>query len=458
MIYLYRYMCYMIRLGVALLFSALCMVSMVQAAPQLIQDMRVGSSPNPLGSGARALGMGSAFIAVADDATAASWNPAGLVQLETPELSIVGSSLRRSEQHVSVTFPAVNGDQQWQSSEINYFSVATPSQIFGYPVVVSLNYQALYDFNRKMNYNYQYSGSEVTPPLGLMDWTINQRNDYKQSGGLRAISPALAFNLTPAVTAGFTLNWWTDKLGYANGWSSESTSMATGTFGVGVAQAATNITIRQQEIYDKIDGLNAHMGLMWEVSPKIRLGAVLKSPFTIKMRHRFSAVTTGTVIGSSSITENVNLHLPWSYGLGAALRYSDAFTVALDVFRTEWSYMYMQSENGIKTNPIDGLPMSQTRVKATQQVRLGSEYLFILPKIVIPVRAGIYYDPQPSPDGKENVYGISLGSGLAYKNLVFDLAYTFDWGNGLNGTATGVPNSQYKLRRHRLYSSLIVHF
>ena len=33
------------------------------------------ASPNPVGSGARALGMGGAFIAVADDATSASWNP-----------------------------------------------------------------------------------------------------------------------------------------------------------------------------------------------------------------------------------------------------------------------------------------------------------------------------------------------------------------------------------------------
>ena len=31
-----------------------------------------------LGGGARAMGMGSAFIAVADDATAGFWNPAGL--------------------------------------------------------------------------------------------------------------------------------------------------------------------------------------------------------------------------------------------------------------------------------------------------------------------------------------------------------------------------------------------
>ena len=56
----------------------------------IYQDISIASSPNPVGSGARAVGMGGAFIAVADDATAASWNPAGLVQLERPELSIVG--------------------------------------------------------------------------------------------------------------------------------------------------------------------------------------------------------------------------------------------------------------------------------------------------------------------------------------------------------------------------------
>ena len=53
----------------------------------------INSTPLPVGSGARAIGQGSAFIAVADDATAASWNPGALMQLERPELSVVGSFL-----------------------------------------------------------------------------------------------------------------------------------------------------------------------------------------------------------------------------------------------------------------------------------------------------------------------------------------------------------------------------
>ena len=42
-----------------------------------------------LGAGARAAGMGDAFVAVADDATGAYWNPAGLGQIQSPEIAFM---------------------------------------------------------------------------------------------------------------------------------------------------------------------------------------------------------------------------------------------------------------------------------------------------------------------------------------------------------------------------------
>src|SRR5262252_10345012 len=56
---------------------------------------QVGVSFNRTGSGARAAGMANAFVAVSDDGTAASWNPAGLAQLRKPELSAVSSTNER---------------------------------------------------------------------------------------------------------------------------------------------------------------------------------------------------------------------------------------------------------------------------------------------------------------------------------------------------------------------------
>jgi hypothetical protein len=46
-----------------------------------------------MGVGARALGMGSAFTAVADDSTAAFWNPAGLARLKKAEATFMHADL-----------------------------------------------------------------------------------------------------------------------------------------------------------------------------------------------------------------------------------------------------------------------------------------------------------------------------------------------------------------------------
>jgi len=71
------------------LFGSLISCALLAASGAAWGQIEVNSSPNTVGSGARALGMGRAFIAVADDATAASWNPGGLTQLERPEISLV---------------------------------------------------------------------------------------------------------------------------------------------------------------------------------------------------------------------------------------------------------------------------------------------------------------------------------------------------------------------------------
>lgn len=55
-----------------------------QEPPQPIVNLQLNFSD----PGARSLGFGGAFIGLADDATAAFANPAGLVQLGRPEVSI----------------------------------------------------------------------------------------------------------------------------------------------------------------------------------------------------------------------------------------------------------------------------------------------------------------------------------------------------------------------------------
>ena len=131
-------------------------------------------SPNPVGSGARALGFG-AFIAVADDATAASWNPGGLIQLKTAEISVVGNY---SCQKADYTFSETTDSHSTSLTDLNYLSVAYPFTLWNRNMVISINYQALYDFTRKVSCQYEYTSD---------DTDFDVQRSYGQSGSLSAV-------------------------------------------------------------------------------------------------------------------------------------------------------------------------------------------------------------------------------------------------------------------------------
>ena len=66
----------------------LALLGSAPATGQVLTSIEFSFS-NP---GARSMGFGGAFVALADDATAAFANPAGLVQLTRPEISLEGRS------------------------------------------------------------------------------------------------------------------------------------------------------------------------------------------------------------------------------------------------------------------------------------------------------------------------------------------------------------------------------
>jgi len=70
------------RISLIGLLPLLCLV----AGPGPARADKYAAEFLKIGAGARALGMGEAFVAVADDGTAGYWNPAGLVFVERREL------------------------------------------------------------------------------------------------------------------------------------------------------------------------------------------------------------------------------------------------------------------------------------------------------------------------------------------------------------------------------------
>ena len=62
-------------------------------------------------------------------------------------------------------------------------------------------------------------------------------------------------------------------------------------------------------------------------------------------------------------------------------------------------------------------------------------------------------------DDVKDFYGLSLGSGVAYKQFVFDFAYQFRWADDVD-TSNLIPNSGTKAdeRQHTFLASFIYHF
>lgn len=217
------------------------------------------SAPLPVGSGARALGQAGAFTAVADDATAASWNPAGLTQLESPEVSAVYRYSAREDSHESQTSDLEIGQNQYHSSELNYLSAVYPFLLNNRNAVVSVNYQESYDYTYAFSARFDGRNQEsvnttlnqiatqsitnthtspflnVTSITDITTETESQIDkdlnlallsgiDFRQSGTIDAISPAFAFDVNSRFSLGLTINIYTD--GASRGNPIESTLVA----------------------------------------------------------------------------------------------------------------------------------------------------------------------------------------------------------------------------------------
>ena len=429
----------------------ICSGFLTSAFAQTLQRIEVPSSLNPVGSGARALGMGGAFIAVADDATAASWNPGGLIQLETPEVSIVGAYFNRAEDNTFGTNPEASGSQDVSKSNTNYLSATYPFNFLRHNMVISLNYQYLYDFTRDWKFTLIQKDLELS---------ATQNIDYHQQGSLSAFGIAYCLQITPQFSFGLTLNFWENGI-YRNRWEQKSTQMGYGTY---VGYDFTS-EIRSHIQYS-FSGFNANLGILWNINSNLTVGAVLKTPFTADLRREstgstailFPSYPAADTRSSSSSVEEQELDMPISYGIGFAYRFSDEFTASIDIYRTEWDDYILTDSNGNRTSPISGEYIGDSDIDPTHQVRMGAEYLFIKSNYVIPLRGGIFYDPAPAEGSPDDFYGLSLGSGIAYGRFLFDIAYQYRFGNNVGTSIMKNLNFSQDASEHTVYSSVIIHF
>jgi len=421
---------------VAFLYSTFFAISIPLASIET--SLEIASAPNPVAPGARSLGAGGTSITLSDDATSAYFNPAQLIRLLKKEFSIGFCKMRRKEQLLSGKYPGSMDAHHVSARNINFASVTYPFSLYNRNMVVSLSYQELYDFNRDWK-------------LNLYD---NMNIDYLQYGQLTALAMAYCIQIKESISFGITLNYFDNDI-TNNQWNQK--------YNLSIQMSDTWLRNYSKEEVYTFKGWNANIGLLWRMK-NLTFGAIIKTPFVANIKHdiHISEMDSdnNTITPKESYEERKEkLEMPMSYGIGISYKYSHQFIVAVDFYRTQWDNFIYRDEKGNENSPINGKSASLSNTNPTHQVRMGCEYRFIdrKNKRIIPVRAGVFYDPAPSTGCPDNIYGVSFGFGLTQKLFSFDIAYQYRFGNNIGKDTLKHLNFSQDVKEHKLHLSFILY-
>src|SRR5258708_17913755 len=179
------------------------------AHAQAVQNVVLRNSFNPTGAGARGLGMGGAFIAVADDGTAASFNPAGLAQLRRTELAIVGfSDDLTSTLSVPRANTVITSESSARHGAIDFGGMAIPFEVAGRNLTLQASYQRSVDLfgQGKATVQDTIPLSDVDPRLSGFGAFIAYISPA-QSGPFQTVSLSAGYQVAPRLSLGASVNY-----------------------------------------------------------------------------------------------------------------------------------------------------------------------------------------------------------------------------------------------------------
>lgn len=244
-----------------------------------------------LGAGARARAMGGAFTGVADDASALTWNPAGLVQVDKIQASISGVylPLQLETKLTYATNPSRNIDSKFSDDKVkpSFASFASPIRIKGHPFMASITYNSMQN-----QINVEYNAADTTFYAQAQQTTFfgnaTKESRRTNTGGLDAISLGFGTGLYGDLAIGGAVNIYTG--------STESTHRAdfTKVLPITGSQISDSIQFHSAStVFDKADsrGFNFTTSLFYR-KDKFRAGLIVKTPFQLVTDHDLQRADT----------------------------------------------------------------------------------------------------------------------------------------------------------------------
>ena len=184
------------------------------------------------------------------------------------------------------------------------------------------------------------------------------------------------------------------------------------TFGDFIRELKVEVTNR----FEVDDGDSFVIGGLYRINKQWAWGFVIKPSYTLDVKHHRLVISRdGDPVEKARVvtdkTFDSEFDFPFILGTGITWRPTDLITLSTDLTWTDWSG-FTFSEEGRKTNPVSGRPLSEGKSDDTFTLRLGCEYLIICNNHIIPLRCGIGYDPAPAVNSVDDFYTLNVGTGI----------------------------------------------
>ena len=358
--------------------------------------------------GARSLGLGGAFLALADDATAAYTNPAGLTVLARPEVSLEARRWSATTQFTDegrafgapseIGTDTLEGIRRGETSEdtigASFLSYVYPQDRWA----IAVYRHELANFKSSFRSQGAYLAEIGDQIFRLFPVSADMDLEIVNFG------VAGAFQVTPDLSLGLGLSFYDFDLDSTTRRFSLRTDSDLeepgGFFGPPDFSEDNIESLQQQRGSDNDVAVN--LGLVWRASPTITVGAVYRQgpSFEFDALDRGGSPAGPDAMRPIRASNVVPFRVPNVFGAGLAFRPTDPITVTLDINRIEYSRLTSRMQS-IFFEADDDSPaaleradaLSKLKVDDGTEIRLGFEYVFLNLRNPLALRLGVWHDP-----------------------------------------------------------------
>lgn len=333
------------RLLIALIVAA---AIAAHAGAQSSAEVNVGGLQfNLLNPGARSLGLGGAFSARADDATAAYANPAGLLNLTRPEVSAEVRTWDYSNFYPDRGHAFGPPTQRGTDTIEGVVDSKSRDQVFGFSYF-SYVYPSLKGKWALALYRHELGAFKSSARSAGMFFGPDQPNRFYPTASdltldIDSLGAALAYRLDRSDRLKPYLSVGVSVARYQSDFQSETRRYSYDVFAPGGLYAPPRyapenvLSIQRQAGHDATFGWNA--GLLWTPNESVSVGLVYKRGTSFDLRVTSTEGPLGEHPGTVDYDVVTQFHVPTAYGLGVAYRWPGNTQVSFDLNRVLYSSM-----------------------------------------------------------------------------------------------------------------------